>query len=144
MNAAWAVDLLRRGAVEFMQREIQRPKLYDALDYLEKTLDEAWLVRRYRRALRGDCPHWRDRREKREKLRVAARGIQQACAEIRIADGTRTVPIAQVFFGHDVGTGVIYQDANIKMTAVENSHFDLHKGPAYGNKSYSYRKRLTA
>ena len=61
-------------------------------------------------------------------------------AEIRIADGTRTVPIAQVFFGHDVGTGVIYQDANIKVTAVENSHFDLHKGPASGkHKSYSYR-----
>ena len=61
-------------------------------------------------------------------------------AEIRIADGGRTVPIAQVFFGHDVGTGVIYQDANIKVTAVENSHFDFHKGPASGkHKSYSYR-----
>ena len=61
-------------------------------------------------------------------------------AEIRIADGGRTVPIAQVFFGHDVGTGVIYQDANVKVTAVENSHFDSHKGPASGKpKSYSYR-----
>jgi len=61
-------------------------------------------------------------------------------AEIRIADGGRTVPIAQVFLGHDVGTGVIYQDANIKVTAVENSHFDFHKGPASGkHKSYSYR-----
>jgi len=61
-------------------------------------------------------------------------------AEIRIADGDRTVPLAQVFFGHDVGTGVIYQDANVKVTAVENSHFDSHKGPAYGkHKSYSYR-----
>jgi ribonuclease BN (tRNA processing enzyme) len=27
--------------------------------------------------------------------------------EISIADGGRTVPIAQMFFGHDVGTGVI-------------------------------------
>ncbi|MSP41474.1 MAG: MBL fold metallo-hydrolase [Deltaproteobacteria bacterium] len=61
-------------------------------------------------------------------------------AEIRIADGGRTVPIAQMFFGHDVGTGVIYQDANVKVTAVENSHFDFHKGPASGkHKSYSYR-----
>ena len=61
-------------------------------------------------------------------------------AEIRIADGGRTVPIAQVFLGHDVGTGVIYQDANVKVTAVENSHFDFHKGPASGkHKSYSYR-----
>jgi len=61
-------------------------------------------------------------------------------AEIRIADGGRTVPIAQVFAGHDVGTGLVYQDANIKVTAVENSHFDFHKGPASGkHKSYSYR-----
>jgi ribonuclease BN (tRNA processing enzyme) len=61
-------------------------------------------------------------------------------AEIRIADGGRTVPIAQVFIGHDVGTGVIYQDENIKVTAVENSHFSFHTGPAAGkHKSYSYR-----
>jgi ribonuclease BN (tRNA processing enzyme) len=61
-------------------------------------------------------------------------------ADIRIADGGRTVPIAQVFLGHDVGTGMIYQDANVKVTAVENSHFDFHKAPALGkNKSYSYR-----
>jgi ribonuclease BN (tRNA processing enzyme) len=62
-------------------------------------------------------------------------------AEIRIADGVRSVPpTAQVFFGHDVGTGVIYQDANIKVTAVENSHFDSHKGEGHGkHKSYSYR-----
>ena len=50
------------------------------------------------------------------------------------------MPIAQVFLGHDVGTGVIYQDANIKVTAVENSHFEFHRGPASGkHKSYSYR-----
>jgi ribonuclease BN (tRNA processing enzyme) len=61
-------------------------------------------------------------------------------AEIRIAGGNRTVPLAQVFVGHDVGTGVIYQDANVKVTAVENSHFDFHKGPGHGkHKSYSYR-----
>ena len=35
-------------------------------------------------------------------------------AEIRIADGGRTIPIEQLFFGHDVGPGMIYQDANIK------------------------------
>ena len=29
-------------------------------------------------------------------------------AEIRIADGGRTIPIEQLFFGHDVGPGVIY------------------------------------
>ena len=55
-------------------------------------------------------------------------------AEIRIADGGRSVPIVKVFFGHDVGTGMIYQDANIKVTAVENSHFAFHEGPAAGRR----------
>jgi ribonuclease BN (tRNA processing enzyme) len=61
-------------------------------------------------------------------------------AEIRIADGGRSIPLAQVFFGHDVGTGAIYEDASIKVTAVENTHFDFHEGPAAGkHKSYAYR-----
>ena len=75
-----------------------------------------------------------------EELVKAAVQYFTISAEIRIADGGRTVPIAQVFLGHDVGTGLIYQDANIKVTAVENSHFDFHSGPASGKfKSYSYR-----
>jgi ribonuclease BN (tRNA processing enzyme) len=63
-------------------------------------------------------------------------------AEIRLADEASglTVPLSQVLFGHDVGTGVIYQDANVKVTAVENSHFAFHSGSAAGkHKSYSYR-----
>ena len=62
-------------------------------------------------------------------------------AEIRIADGGRTVPIVQVFFGHVVGSGMIYQDPNIKVTAVENSHFAFHNGgrDSEKHKSYSYR-----
>jgi len=61
-------------------------------------------------------------------------------AEIRIADGGRTIPIERLFFGHDVGTGVVYQDANIKVTAIENTHFAFQSGPAAGkHKSYSYR-----
>jgi ribonuclease BN (tRNA processing enzyme) len=61
-------------------------------------------------------------------------------AQIRIADGGRTVPIAQVFFGHDIAPGMVYQDANIKVTAAENTHFEFHKGAAAGKyKSYSYR-----
>jgi len=75
-----------------------------------------------------------------EELVKAAVQYFTISAEIRIAEGGRTIPIAQVFFGHDVGTGVIYQDANIKVTAVENTHFAFHKGPAAGkHKSYSYR-----
>jgi DMSO/TMAO reductase YedYZ molybdopterin-dependent catalytic subunit/ribonuclease BN (tRNA processing enzyme) len=62
-------------------------------------------------------------------------------ADIRISEGMRTVPSAKVFFGHDTGVGVIYQDVNVKVTAAENSHFNFQHGSlAYGKyKSYSYR-----
>jgi ribonuclease BN (tRNA processing enzyme) len=62
-------------------------------------------------------------------------------ADIRISEGMRTVPAGQIFFGHDTGIGVIYEDANVKVTAAENSHFNFRSGtPAYGKyKSYSYR-----
>ena len=77
---------------------------------------------------------------KTEDLVKAAVQYFTISAEIRIADGGRTVPIEQLFFGHDVGPGVIYQDPNIKVTAIENTHFAFHKGPAAGkHKSYSYR-----
>ena len=75
-----------------------------------------------------------------EELVAAAVQYFTISAEIRIADGGRTIPIAQVFSGHDVGTGMIYEDANIRVTAVENSHFAFHEGPAAGkHKSYAYR-----
>lgn len=75
-----------------------------------------------------------------EELVRAAVQYFNISAEIRIADGGRSVPIVQVFFGHDVGTGLVYQDDNIKVTAVENSHFSFHEGPAAGkHKSYAYR-----
>jgi ribonuclease BN (tRNA processing enzyme) len=46
-----------------------------------------------------------------------------------------------VFSGHDAGVGKIFEDANVKVTAVENSHFHFAPGsPGYGKyKSYSYR-----
>jgi len=75
-----------------------------------------------------------------EALVKAAVQYYSISAEIRIADGGRSIPIAQLFSGHDVGTGLIYQDANIKVLAVENTHFAFHKGVAAGkHKSYSYR-----
>ena len=77
---------------------------------------------------------------KTEDLVKAAVRYFTISAEIRIADGGRTIPIEQLFFGHDVGPGVIYQDANIKVTTIENTHFAFHKGAAAGkHKSYSYR-----
>jgi ribonuclease BN (tRNA processing enzyme) len=61
-------------------------------------------------------------------------------AEIRIADGGRSVPIDQVFFGHDVRPGLVYQDAQVKVTAAETTHFEFHTGAAAGKyKSYAYR-----
>ena len=46
-----------------------------------------------------------------------------------------------MFRGHEVAPGLVYQDANIKVTAAENTHFNLTPAnPAYGKyKSYSYR-----
>ena len=61
-------------------------------------------------------------------------------ADIRIADGGRSVPLDKVFFGHDVGIGEVYQDDNIRVSATENTHFSFHEGDAAGRyKSYSYR-----
>lgn len=61
-------------------------------------------------------------------------------AEIRWAEGRRT-PLGDVFVGHDVAPGLVYQDRNIKVSAVENTHFHIPPGsPYYGKyKSYSYR-----
>lgn len=75
-----------------------------------------------------------------EELVKAAVQYYGISAEIRIADGGRSKPIAQVFHGYDRGAGAFYQDANIKVTAIENTHFSFHKGEAAGkHKSYSYR-----
>src|SRR5712672_1060408 len=75
-----------------------------------------------------------------EDLVKAAVQYFSISAEIRIADGGRSVPIAQMFFGHDVGPGVVYQDANVKVTAAETTHFEFHTGAAAGkHKSYAYR-----
>jgi ribonuclease BN (tRNA processing enzyme) len=53
-------------------------------------------------------------------------------AELRIA-------VELLFFDHGVVTGLIYQDANIKITAIENTRFAFHAGPAAGKlKSYSW------
>jgi len=62
-------------------------------------------------------------------------------SEIRISDGTKIIPASKLFSGHDTGAGTIFQDANIKVTAVENSHFHFQPGsPGYGKyKSYAYR-----
>ena len=72
------------------------------------------------------------------------KGLMQALtidSEIRISDGTRTVPIVKVYFGHDVTPGMIFQDTNVRVTAVENTHFHFPPGsPGFGKyTSYAYR-----
>jgi ribonuclease BN (tRNA processing enzyme) len=75
-----------------------------------------------------------------EELVKALVQYSNISSELFIADGVRTVPIAEVFFGHDLGTGLVYEDGNIKVTAVENTHFAFHEGQVAGKyKSYSYR-----
>jgi ribonuclease BN (tRNA processing enzyme) len=61
-------------------------------------------------------------------------------ADIRWTEGKKR-PMSDLFRGHDVAPGVVYEDANVKVTAVENTHFHFQPGdPAYGKyKSYSYR-----
>lgn len=65
----------------------------------------------------------------------------EVSADIRISEGMREVPAAKIFFGHDTGSGEIYRDAHVKVTAAENAHYNFAPGsPAYGRyKSYSYR-----
>ncbi len=61
-------------------------------------------------------------------------------ADIRIADGGRSIPLDKMFFGHDVGVGKIFEDDNIRVFTTENTHFSFHQGDAAGlYKSYSYR-----
>ena len=62
-------------------------------------------------------------------------------AEVRMSDGTRTVMASKIFSGHNKEPGVIFQDANIKVTAVENTHFHFAPGsPGYGKySSYALR-----
>jgi len=62
-------------------------------------------------------------------------------AEIRMSDGTKSIPAAKLFRTKDADVGMVFQDSNIKVTAVENTHFHFPPGsPGYGKyKSYSYR-----
>lgn len=61
-------------------------------------------------------------------------------AEVRWSEGKRT-EMEKVFRGRDVAPGSIYQDANVRVTAVENTHFNFAPdSPGAGKyRSYSYR-----
>jgi len=61
-------------------------------------------------------------------------------AEIQWVSGKKR-PMADVFHGHDVAPGIVYQDANVRVMAAENTHFHFPEGtPPFGKyRSYSYR-----
>src|SRR5262249_53792128 len=61
-------------------------------------------------------------------------------AEIRWAEGKKR-SMEATFHGHDISAGTIYKDANIAVTAAENTHFNFQPNtPPYGKyKSFSYR-----
>jgi len=67
-----------------VRREIRIAKVYEALDFLEKAIDEksAWLVRRYRRELRWDRRNNREKEELPGNLARTTRGIQFACMKL--------------------------------------------------------------
>lgn len=74
MNAAWAVGIIRHAAEDCKIGNIQTPKLFEALDYLETFLeDKSWLVRRYRRSLRGDRRNERGKEVLRQPVRRDSR-----------------------------------------------------------------------
>jgi ribonuclease BN (tRNA processing enzyme) len=62
-------------------------------------------------------------------------------AEIRMSDGTTSIPAAKVFSCRDADVGLLFEDSNVKVTAVENTHFHFPPGsPGFGKyKSYAYR-----
>src|SRR5437764_188525 len=45
-------------------------------------------------------------------------------AEIGWTAGKKT-PMDKIFHGHDVAPGLVYQDANVKVIAAENTHFNF-------------------
>jgi hypothetical protein len=58
-------------------------------------------------------------------------------ARTRDAAGGRSIANARVFFGHDVRPELVYEDANVKVTA---AHAFRYTGAAAGkHKSYAYR-----
>lgn len=60
--------------------------------------------------------------------------------EIRLSEN-RDQPLSTIVKAKNIGTGMVYEDANLKVSTQENSHFQFQPGsPAYGKyKSYSYR-----
>jgi ribonuclease BN (tRNA processing enzyme) len=88
--------------------------------------------------------------QRREPVDIYGSGVEELVSgaitfltpnsEIRWAEGKRT-PMSNIFHGHDVAPGVIYQDDKVKVTAIENTHFHFPPGsrPDGKYRSYSFR-----
>jgi ribonuclease BN (tRNA processing enzyme) len=59
-------------------------------------------------------------------------------AQIRYTEG-KVVPLEKVFVGHDKKPGVIFQDDNIKVLAIENTHYHFSGEEARKHQSFAYR-----
>jgi ribonuclease BN (tRNA processing enzyme) len=74
-----------------------------------------------------------------ERLVKAALDYFAVNGEIRSTEGKKNLD--KIAVGHDIATGEIFHEANIAVTAVENTHFNFPTGSPYHamHKSYSYR-----
>jgi ribonuclease BN (tRNA processing enzyme) len=88
--------------------------------------------------------------QRREPIDVYGSGVERLVqgmieslkpnAEIRSTTG-KVTPLTDVVRGREIEPGLVYQDANIKVLAVENTHFHFERDSLpYGKyRSYSYR-----
>ena len=60
-------------------------------------------------------------------------------AEIRGISEGKNIPLANVFKGHNTKEGVVFQDANVKVTATQNTHYQFSAEDAKRHQSFAYR-----
>lgn len=60
-------------------------------------------------------------------------------AEIRGVSEGKTVKLEDVFVGNDMKEGLIFQDSNVKVTALQNDHYHFSPEFSKKNQSFSYR-----
>ena len=75
-----------------------------------------------------------------QKLVSGALAFLAENTEIRSTEGNPT-PIQSMVVAHDAAPGVVYRDANVTVTAAENTHFNFPSTSAAAGvyRSYSYR-----
>jgi ribonuclease BN (tRNA processing enzyme) len=74
-----------------------------------------------------------------QQLASGVVSVMDASARIRMAEGPFPGPPNAFLKAEEFGAGPVYQDANVRVTAIENTHFRLAPETAARNKSYSLR-----